>query len=100
MKPDDVLAATAETFGVDVSDLVGRNRTQLITYARQAAMLIMRDYLPWLSCQDIARLFAKDHTTVLWSVKAARERGKHEQAYQQAVLEALDLAREPKARAA
>lgn len=100
MKPNDVLEAVAETFGVSVTELTSTSRAQLVVYARQAAMLIMRDYLPWLSSQDIARVFDKDHTTILWGVSAARQRGRTERPYQQAVLEALETARQAKARAA
>jgi chromosomal replication initiation ATPase DnaA len=100
MKPNDVLEAVADVFGLEVINLRSTSRKQHIVFARQAAMLIIRDYIPWLSVEDIGRMFRKDHTTVLWGVNAARQRGRSEKWYQQAVLEALEVARQPKARAA
>ena len=93
MKPQDVLEATAETFGLKVADLTGTSRTSVTVAARQAAMLILRDYIPWLSLQEIGRILQRDHTTIIYGVQAARERGRVEKVYQQAVLEALESAR-------
>ncbi len=93
MKPQDVLDAAAETFGLKAADLTGPSRTQIVVAARQAAMLILRDYIPWLSLQDIGRVMRRDHTTIIYGVATARERGRAEVPYQQAVLEALARAR-------
>lgn len=98
MKPRGVLEATADTFGVAVADLTGPSRAQSIVAARQAAMLILRDHIPWLSCEEIGRLLRRDHSTVLYGVQAARERGRTEAPYQQAILAALNAARTQEAR--
>lgn len=93
MRPNDVITAVADTFGVGVVALSGPGRSQHLAFARQAAMLLLRDYLPWLSTEEIGRLLKRDHTTVLYGVQAARERGRADNAYQAAVLEALSQAR-------
>ncbi len=95
MKPQDILEAVALTFDLSVEQLRGKGATKHIAWARQAAMLLLRDYTPYLTATDIGRLLGKrDHTTVLYGVTVARRRGATLAWYQRMTLDALNAARE------
>lgn len=93
MTTQHILDATAAAFNVTVAGLRSDKRDQQHTWARQAAMLLIRHLMPWLSATAIGRELGKDHTTVLWGIHAAKERGRQRAylAYQQTLLQ---LARE------
>lgn len=60
-----ILKRACQEFGVSVSELKGRKRTQELAFARQVAMYLMRSLLE-LSLKDIGYFFGgKDHTTVI-----------------------------------
>ena len=66
--PDEIIAATSESFGVSIADLVGPSRTQPLARARQVAMYLCRE-LTDLSLPKIGRVFGgRDHTTVLYAI--------------------------------
>jgi chromosomal replication initiator protein len=68
ISPGRILAATAEAFGVTISDLEGPSRRQPLARARQVAMYVCRE-LTDLSLPKIGTLFGgRDHTTVLHGV--------------------------------
>lgn len=61
-----VLRVVAATWQVDICDLFSRERTQHLADARQAAMALMRETCPAISCSRIGKLFSgRDHATVL-----------------------------------
>ncbi len=63
--PDEIIAATSESYGVSVADLVGPSRRQPLAQARQVAMYLCRE-LTDLSLPKIGKVFGgRDHTTVL-----------------------------------
>ena len=64
----DVSAAT----GVSVEDLLGRGRRREITQARQLAMFIARE--KGAAYSVIARVFGRDHTTIIHGVRAEAAR--------------------------
>jgi chromosomal replication initiator protein len=68
ISPGRILAATAEAFGVTITDLEGPSRRQPLARARQVAMYVCRE-LTDLSLPKIGTLFGgRDHTTVLHGV--------------------------------
>ena len=68
VSPGRILAATAEAFGVSISDLEGPRRHQPLARARQIAMYIVREMTD-LSLPKIGGLFGgRDHTTVLHGI--------------------------------
>jgi chromosomal replication initiator protein len=68
ISPGRILAASAEAFGVSITDLEGPSRRQPLARARQVAMYLCRE-LTDLSLPKIGQLFgARDHTTVLHGV--------------------------------
>lgn len=70
----DIIADVAREHGLTVSDLCGPARSRHITHPRQEAMLRMREQTI-LSTTQIGRMLGgRDHTTVLWALKRARER--------------------------
>jgi chromosomal replication initiator protein len=68
VSPGRVLAATAESFGLSISDLEGPRRHQPLARARQIAMYIVREMTD-LSLPKIGAIFGgRDHTTVLHGI--------------------------------
>ena len=63
-----ILAASAETFGVTRDDITGPARSGTPIVARQVAMYLCRTRTP-LSFPALGRLFHRDHTTVMHAVK-------------------------------
>ncbi len=87
-------AAVAQWFEVDQSTLVSNRRDQRTLTARYMAMLILHEHAK-MSLSAIARLFNKDHTTVMNAIKRSRailESNPKLQAELIAVLQELRLA--------
>jgi chromosomal replication initiator protein len=68
LSPDKILHAISEIFDMHVEEIVGKSQTKDIVFPRQLAMYIFRDKLrmPYLK---IGRVFSKDHSTVISSIK-------------------------------
>ncbi len=64
--PEHILTQVCQTFHVSPYDLLGRNRKQPASLARQVAMALTHKYTE-LSRADTAVLFRRDYTTVLWA---------------------------------
>lgn len=60
---------------VKIEDITGPSRERKFAYARQLAMLICHEYTD-ASYPEIGRAFNRDHSTVMYGVKAARYRCK------------------------
>lgn len=70
-----IVVAVAERHGLTIDDLLGGRRTQDVSEARHEAMWVIRNVLkddgnPRWSLPTIGRIFNRDHTTVLWGVRA------------------------------
>jgi len=61
-----IIAEEAARAGVDPGDITGRRRTRKILGARHAAMRRVHETYPHKSSTELARLFNRDHTTVLY----------------------------------
>lgn len=68
-----IIAQTAMDAGIPVHVLTGANRTRPVVHARQDAMLRIHEETNF-SLSQIGRMFHRDHTTVLYSIRAARVR--------------------------
>ncbi|MGE3618862.1 MAG: chromosomal replication initiator protein DnaA [Acidimicrobiia bacterium] len=67
--PKVILAATAEMFGFEIDEIMGKKRQRPLVTARQIAMYVFRE-LTDLSYPAIAREFGgRDHTTVIHAVE-------------------------------
>ncbi|NCO68969.1 MAG: chromosomal replication initiator protein DnaA [Acidobacteria bacterium] len=72
--PADIIRFTAHHYGIKVADIKGRDNRRSVAFPRQVAMYLLREVLE-LSFPEIAKLFGKHHSTVMYSVDAvARER--------------------------
>ncbi len=70
---EQIMAATAEYFGVGVEDLRGNSRSRLLVNARQVAMYLCRE-LTDLSLPRIGQAFGgRDHTTVMHADRKIRQ---------------------------
>jgi chromosomal replication initiator protein len=70
--PADVIRFVAHHYGIKVSDLRGRNNRRSVAFPRQVAMYLIREILD-LSYPEIGKLFAKHHSTVMYSVEQIAE---------------------------
>jgi chromosomal replication initiator protein len=68
-----IMAATAQYFGVTVDDLCGSSRSRVLVTARQIAMYLCRE-LTDLSLPKIGQAFGgRDHTTVMHADRKIRQ---------------------------
>ncbi len=65
----EVIAATAKAFGLEVSDLLGKDRSKSLKEARLAAYLVARRCTR-LSFPELGRAFGKNHTSVFAGVRS------------------------------
>mgnify|MGYP003546583864 CR=1 FL=1 len=74
---EDILALVTEHFGVKLSDLQSKKRTNAIAYPRQVAMYLARQ-ITRHSLEEIGGFFGgRDHSTVIYAVDKIQ--GLHEQ---------------------
>jgi chromosomal replication initiator protein len=70
---DQIMASTADYFGVTVEDLRGHSRSRVLVNARQVAMYLCRE-LTDLSLPRIGQAFGgRDHTTVMHADRKIRQ---------------------------
>ncbi len=68
----DIIAATADAFGVSVDDLLSPSRYRRVAYPRFAAKHIMFKVLR-VSLASMGKVFGRDHTTCLTGVRRAAQ---------------------------
>ncbi len=68
IRPAAILEQTADYFGLEPDDLIGKSRSRPLTTARHVAMYLLRE-LTGLSLIKIGELFERDHTTALHGIK-------------------------------
>jgi chromosomal replication initiator protein len=67
LKPDDVLTAVSQAFGISNERLLGRERTREVALPRQVAMYLMREE-GGVSLPQIGEFVGgRDHTTVIYA---------------------------------
>jgi chromosomal replication initiator protein len=70
---DQIMASTADYFGVSLEDLKGHSRSRVLVNARQVAMYLCRE-LTDLSLPRIGQAFGgRDHTTVMHADRKIRQ---------------------------
>ena len=70
---EQIMAATADYFGVSIEDLRGHSRSRVLVNARQVAMYLCRE-LTDLSLPRIGQAFGgRDHTTVMHADRKIRQ---------------------------
>lgn len=72
LTPEKVLTLVARFFGIKTEDILGKKQTKEQALPRQIAMYLCREHLqmPYLK---IGRLFSRDHSTVMTSVKRVKK---------------------------
>jgi chromosomal replication initiator protein len=76
---DDILKVVTEHFGVKLSDLQSRKRTNAIAFPRQVGMYLARR-LTRLSLEEIGGYFGgRDHSTVIHAVQKLTRLGRQDQ---------------------
>jgi chromosomal replication initiator protein len=68
----EVIRFVAHHYGIRVADLKGRDNRRSVAFPRQVAMYLIRELLA-SSYPEIAKLFAKHHSTVMYSVETIAE---------------------------
>lgn len=71
-RPEEVIGAVASVLGMRPTDLLSRTKAPIVVRARAVACLALRD-AGRLSYPEIGRVMSRDHTTVIYAVKLARE---------------------------
>jgi chromosomal replication initiation ATPase DnaA len=66
---ETAVAIAAAAYKVTPRDITGRRRQQPVVKARRAAIGMVYTVRPDLNVMDIARLFALDHTTVIYALQ-------------------------------
>lgn len=68
LTPEKIVAAISAVFGIRNEDLLGNSQAQGYSFPRQIAMYLCRQELK-LPYQGIGRIFSRDHSTVMTSIK-------------------------------
>ncbi len=68
LTPEKIVAAVASQYGIRSEDLLGKSQLQECSTPRQVAMHLCRSELK-LPFQHIGRIFSRDHSTVMTSIK-------------------------------
>jgi len=66
VKPDDVVRTVAESFGIDLDQMLSRNRSRKVALPRQIAMYLLREESNISLPQIGDALGGRDHTTVMY----------------------------------
>jgi len=73
LTPSKIIHAIANYYGITTEDILGKAQTQECVLPRQIAMFFCRQELQ-LPFQKIGRLFTRDHSTVITSIKAIQKK--------------------------
>ncbi|MBS0628980.1 MAG: ATP-binding protein [Verrucomicrobia bacterium] len=78
LTPEKIISATAGYFGIRSDDILGKSQAKECTLPRKLAMLLCRKKLglPYLT---IGRIFDRDHSTVMASIKAVDDKSTTEE---------------------
>ncbi len=74
--PERIMEAVANYFYIPVDQMISQNRSKDVAYPRQMSMYMIRQELEY-SFPDIAKIFKRDHTTVMHACNKIEEERKH-----------------------
>ena len=66
------MEAVANYFYIPVEQMISKDRSKDVAYPRQMAMYMIRQELEY-SFPDIAKIFKRDHTTVMHGLKKVEQ---------------------------
>ena len=72
-QPDDIVRRVAETFGVTVDRIMGRDRSKQVALPRQIAMYLIRQESNYSLPQIGEALGGRDHTTIMYGCEKIAE---------------------------
>jgi chromosomal replication initiator protein len=70
--PAEIIRFVAHHYGIKVADIKGRDNRRSIAFPRQVAIYLIREILS-LSYPEIGKIFAKHHSTIIYSVEAIQK---------------------------
>ncbi|MEI6242489.1 MAG: DnaA/Hda family protein [Chlamydiota bacterium] len=70
--PEKIIKITSDHFGITVEDLLGKTQTRECSLPRQIAMYLCKNQLH-IPFTQIGKLFTRDHSTVMTSIKRIEE---------------------------
>lgn len=70
--PEDIIHAVCEYYGLDENELLGKSKARMCSTPRKVAMYLCKEELG-LSFLAIGKLFCRDHSTVISSVRSAQQ---------------------------
>jgi chromosomal replication initiator protein len=73
LSPEKIISAVSAVYGIRSEDLLGKSQNQECSLPRQIAMYLCRQELK-LPFQAIGRLFDRDHSTVMTSIKQIQKK--------------------------
>lgn len=73
LTPERIIAAVSAKYGIRSEDILGKSQSQECSLPRQIAMYLCRQELN-LAFQGIGRLFSRDHSTVMTSIRQIEKR--------------------------
>jgi chromosomal replication initiator protein len=73
VQPDEIVRRVAETFGLTVDRILGRDRTKQVALPRQIAMYLLREEASCSLPQIGEVLGGRDHTTVMYGCEKVAE---------------------------
>lgn len=88
ISPEKIIAKTAELYELESADVLGKSQNHTCCLARQIAMYLCRHELqmPYLK---IGKVFSRDHSTVMSSVKLIEEKKEAEKELSASLIEIL-----------
>ncbi|MCX7999329.1 MAG: hypothetical protein N3A69_10340 [Leptospiraceae bacterium] len=86
--PEKILKTVAETFSLLPKDLLGRQQAKEYSTPRQIAIYLCR-FMLRMSFIKIGKLFQRDHSTIITSVKTVEKKLQSNDTYIQAAIEKI-----------
>ena len=84
--PDTILDYVSRYFGVEKEVICGQQRVKDAVAARQVAMFLIRS-MTNLSQDDIGKVFGRDHSTVIYSLKEVEKKMKTDPSFAEVIKE-------------
>lgn len=84
--PDTILDYVSKYFSVDKEVICGQQRMKEAVAARQVAMFLIRS-MTNLSQDDIGKVFGRDHSTVIYSLKEVEKKMKTDPSFAEVIKE-------------
>lgn len=83
----DIKRAVVAHYGIRLADMTSERRARIVSWPRQVAMYLARDLTP-LSLPQIGRHFGdRDHTTVMYAIRAVLARAAHDRDLARAIAD-------------